>query len=59
MFGHDLSIGGDYLNAPSAAPGAYGECTQGNTYEGSPGQICGGKNNWGATDLEVWVPHNV
>ena len=47
MFGHDLSIGGDYLNAPSAAPGAYGECTQGNTYQGAPGQVCGGKNNWG------------
>ena len=47
----DLAIGG------SGAPGgSTGYCTQGGTYRGRPGEICGGDQNWGATDVEVWYP---
>ena len=31
-------------------------CLQGNTYAGSPNEICGGLANWGATQLEAWRP---
>ena len=43
--GVDLAI-----NAP------YGWCSQGGTYRGKPNEICGGYQNWGATDVEVWYP---
>ena len=33
-----------------------GYCTQGGTYRGTDGEICGGDGNWGATDVEVWYP---
>eukprot|EP01045_Picozoa_sp_COSAG04_P011133 COSAG04_NODE_709_length_10902_cov_2.887346_2_plen_127_part_00 len=46
----DLRIGG------SGAPGEHGACLQGRTYRGTPNEICGGNNNWGATDVEVWYP---
>ncbi len=47
----DLTIGG------SGAPGGWeGSCVQGNTYRGTPDEICGGDLNWGATDVEVWYP---
>ena len=49
--GLDLTIGS------SGAPGGeYGACVQGGTYRGTPGEICGGDQNWGATDVEVWYP---
>ena len=48
----DLDIGG------SGAPGTggYAGCDQGGTYRGTEGEICGGDDNWGATDVEVWYP---
>ena len=53
-WGHygDLNIGG-YSGAPG---GSHGSCHQGTTYRGTEGEICGGTNNWGATDVEVWYP---
>ena len=48
-YGDDLAIGTN--NGP---PGAYGYCDQGVTYRGSRNAACGGDNNWGHTDLEVW-----
>ena len=48
----DLSIG-----STSGAPGGSdGACNQGDTYRGTPNEICGGGGNWGATDVEVWYP---
>ena len=47
----DLSIGWT-----SGAPGGYAGCDQGTTYRGTEGEICGGDDNWGATDVEVWYP---
>ena len=48
----DLAIGTD-----SGAPGgSHSRCQQGFTYRGTDGEICGGSNNWGATDVEVWYP---
>eukprot|EP01045_Picozoa_sp_COSAG04_P018756 COSAG04_NODE_1760_length_5665_cov_4.392203_3_plen_659_part_00 len=37
-------------------PGLNGYCRQGHTYQGTSGSssICGGNDNWGATDVEVW-----
>ena len=51
--GSDLSIG-DSWGAPGA--GSHGHCNQGNTYRGTEGEVCGGNNNWGTTDVEVWYP---
>ena len=49
--GSDLTIG------HSGAPGGErGLCDQGTTYRGAYGEICGGEDNWGATDVEVWYP---
>ena len=46
----DLSIG------DSGAPGgSYGYCKPA-FYHGTNNEICGGTNNWGATDVEVWYP---
>ena len=47
----DLAIG--HSGAPG---GSDGYCDQGGTYRGTKGEICGGRDNWGATDLEVWYP---
>ena len=47
----DLTIGGN-----GGPGGLHGRCTQGNTYRGTDGEICGGGYNWGATDVEVWYP---
>ena len=48
----DLDIGGT-----SGAPGReHGHCAQGYTYRGTPSEICGGFEDWGATDVEVWYP---
>ena len=47
---NDLRIGID------GAPGGLGSCNQGGTYRGTEGEICGGRHNWGATDVEVWYP---
>ena len=55
VWGHypgDLAIG-DTSGAPG---GSHGHCDQGNAYHGTPGEICGGDGNWGATDVEVWYP---
>ena len=50
--GSDLDIG-----ETSGAPGgSHGYCNQGGTYRGTHGEICGGRGNWGATDVEVWYP---
>jgi hypothetical protein len=46
--GADLWIGSD------GPPGTGGYCSQGTTYRGSDNAACGGFNNWGHTDLEVW-----
>jgi hypothetical protein len=46
----DLYIG------DSGPPGTYGYCNQGGTYRGHPSAACGGYDNWGHTDLEVWRP---
>ena len=46
--GGDLSIG--------APGGVNAYCQQGVTYRGTDGEICGGNENWGATDVEVWYP---
>ena len=51
--GHkDLAIG----IASGAPGGSDGDCHQGGTYRGTNGEICGGKKNWGATNVEVWYP---
>eukprot|EP01046_Picozoa_sp_COSAG06_P040517 COSAG06_NODE_4913_length_3867_cov_7.033439_3_plen_170_part_00 len=56
-YGTDLSIGENngygngYGNGP---PGTNSQCFQGVTYRGSTNEACGGANNWGHTDLEVW-----
>jgi hypothetical protein len=49
--GYDLNMGNG--NGP---PGVNGYCDQGDTYAGSPNEACGGKWNWGPTDLKVWIP---
>ena len=50
--GGELTIG-----LTSGAPGGSpGNCIQGRTYHSTAGEICGGTNNWGATDVEVWYP---
>eukprot|EP01046_Picozoa_sp_COSAG06_P013988 COSAG06_NODE_855_length_11931_cov_20.218813_12_plen_196_part_00 len=46
--GADLRIGND------GPPGTQGYCDQGYTYHGSTNAACGGHDNWGHTDLEVW-----
>ena len=49
----DIGCGGDSLQkcAPSgsdATPGGeFGYCMQGNTFQGTDGEICGGTANWG------------
>ena len=50
----DLIIGNsDRGGAPG---GSGGSCFQGSTYRGTENEICGGDQNWGATDVEVWYP---
>ena len=41
----DLSMGDK-----NGLGGSYAYCNQGNTYAGSPNEICGGESNWGATE---------
>eukprot|EP01045_Picozoa_sp_COSAG04_P001528 COSAG04_NODE_52_length_30862_cov_37.882005_1_plen_371_part_00 len=48
----DLTIGW----TGGAPGGSHGRCDQGGTYRGTVGEICGGHENWGATDVEVWYP---
>ena len=36
--------------------GGQGRCRQGTAYRGTDGEICGGTDNWGAADVEVWYP---
>ena len=45
---------GDRVAYGGGAPGGYADCHQGGTYRGTDGEICGGTDNWGATDVEVW-----
>ena len=52
QYGSDLNLGSS--NGPPG--GSVGCCQQGNTYAGSPNEICGGYHNWGVTQLEVWRP---
>ena len=51
----DLCIGGGVEPGPGGKNSA---CQQGNTYHGTPGEICG--QDWAhrtdATDVEVWYP---
>jgi len=35
-------------------PGNSGYCDQGDTYGGSKNEACGGDQDWGLTDMEVW-----
>ena len=49
--GGDLNIG-----SKSAPGGEDSYCHQGTTYRGTDGEICGGDENWGPTDVEVWYP---
>ena len=51
-WGGDLAIG----TSGGAPGGGRGHCEQGHTYRGTDGEICGGTDNWGATDVEVWYP---
>ena len=34
--------------------GNHGYCDQGWTYAGEMNAACGGRENWGATQMEVW-----
>ena len=34
--------------------GATGYCYRGSTYATSNSEVCGGFNNWGETEMEVW-----
>ena len=34
--------------------GDYARCHQGGTYAGETNDACGGHDNWGATEMEVW-----
>eukprot|EP01045_Picozoa_sp_COSAG04_P016343 COSAG04_NODE_1355_length_7112_cov_3.537716_3_plen_130_part_00 len=46
-----------YIGDHSGAPGnSNAGCGRGGTYRGTDGEICGGYENWGATDVEVWYP---
>lgn len=47
---------GDLAIGWGGPPGTYGYCNQGGTYRGHPSAACGGYDNWGHTDLEVWRP---
>ena len=50
----DLSIGGNWIgNNWYGPPGSGGYC-EGSTYHGVINEVCGGDQNWGHTDLEVW-----
>ena len=51
--GNDLNMGSS-SNGPPGASGGW--CNQGHTHATSPNEICGGSQNWGATQLEVWRP---
>ena len=51
----DLWIG-DLDWQPDGALGVRGSCDQGGDYDGMPNQICGGDDNWGETNMEVWYP---
>eukprot|EP01052_Picozoa_sp_SAG31_P044503 SAG31_NODE_7786_length_1596_cov_3.189045_2_plen_126_part_00 len=44
--------GGDDLDIGKTS----GHCDQGQAYRGTTGEICGGRGNWGATNVEVWYP---
>ena len=47
-----------HIGETSGAPGGSNRyCHQGRTYRGTEGEICGGNDNWGSTDVEVWYPH--
>ena len=48
---------GDLRMGSNGPPGgSEGSCQQGHTYAGSRNEICGGFQNWGATQLEIWRP---
>ena len=57
-WGHngDLDIGSRGAPGGTDAEEVGHCCNQGTTYRGTPGEICGGTDNWGATDVEVWYP---
>ena len=50
------SNGGDELSIFGGGTVPESKCNQGSTYDGIPNAACGGDNNWGRTDLEVWRP---
>ena len=52
--GDGFAEGNDLVMGHDGPPGTDGYCDQGHTYRGSPNAACGGSNNWGHTDLEVW-----
>lgn len=47
-YGNDLDMGG------TGVLGADSYCNQGSSYDGSLNKICGGVQNWGQTEMEVW-----
>jgi hypothetical protein len=51
-YGEELGIGSD----GGAPGGGNGFCKNGDTYGAADDLICGGRENWGATDVEVWYP---
>jgi hypothetical protein len=53
--GRDLSFGlAGPLGHGHATKGSHALCDQGTTYKGAPNAACGGDDNWGATEMEVW-----
>ena len=42
----------------TGALGASGYCNDGYTYTNNPADsgLCGGSNNWGTVEMEVWYP---
>ena len=55
-FASDLAVGTQTGQTFGEPGGTFGYCRQGKVYEGTSGEICGGNDNWGATDVEVWYP---
>ena len=51
---YDLTMGN--MGGSNGPLGDHGYCDQGGTYATSSNEICGGRQNWGATQLEVWRP---
>ena len=56
--GDDLAIG-ESSGAPGGTEGScqWGRPSSGGpTFRGRSGEVCGGQQNWGPTEVEVWYP---